>query len=197
MIISAVKVLELNDKYELISNLCERELNNPEGVAIDLRVGKVHKIISDSLLASDESGRERYSPKTELVGDVNIGGDKMFTIKPGEYFLVTTMEVLHSPAKKIKYDEELSEGYLVPKVMPRSSLQRGGVSLHYTGTNPGYKGELTFGIKNLGNQDFHFELGSRMFSVEFHTVIGDINRAYSGQHQGGRVTSGGEVEVQN
>jgi len=53
------------------------------------------------------------------------------------------------------------------------------------------------GIKNLGNQDFHFELGARMFSVEYEAVVGEIKRAYSGQHQGGRVTSDGKIEIQN
>ena len=49
----------------------------------------------------------------------------------------------------------------------------------------------------MGNQDFIFELGARMFSVEYHTVAGDIKRAYSGQHQGGRVSSEGNLEKQN
>ena len=158
MIISAERVLQLNEKYNLIENLCDRELENPEGVILDLRVGQVHKIISDSLLASDENSRERYSPKTELVGDVEKDGNKRLTIKPGEYRLVTTVEVVNSPAEKIKYDEFFPEGYLVPKISPRTSLQRGGVSLYYTGTNPGYKGQLIFGMKNNSDQDFHFDL---------------------------------------
>jgi deoxycytidine triphosphate deaminase len=193
MILSALKVLELNEKYNLIEGLSERELENPEGTILDLRVGQIHKIIGESLLGV----KDRYSSKTETIGDVKKDGNKKFTIKPGEYYLVTTMEIIQSPAEKIKYDEFFPEGYLVPKIFPRSSLQRGGVSLHFTATNPGYKGELTFGIKNQGNQDFIFELGARMFSVEYEAVIGDIKRAYSGQHQGGRVTSGGQKEVQN
>jgi len=197
MIISAVKILELNEEHKLIENLCERELKDPEGVSIDIRVGEVNKIISDSYLASDEGSRERYSPKTEVVGDVSKDGNKKITIRPGEFYLVTTMEIIHSPEEKIKFDSNMPEGYLVPKIAPRSSLQRGGVILMHTWTNPGYKGKLTFGIKNVGDQDFHFDLGARMFSVEYHSVVGDMDRAYSGQHQGGRVTSGGESEVQN
>ena len=193
MKISALKILELNEKYNLIENLSERELKNPEGTVLDLRVGKISKIIGDSLLGIEE----RYSSKTETIGDISIDGNKRFTIKPGEFFLVTTMEIISAPAEKIKYDDFFPEGFLIPKISPRSSLQRGGVSLHFTGTNPGYKGELTFGIKNLGNQNFHFELGARMFSVEYEAVIGDIKRAYSGQHQGGRITSDGIKEVQN
>lgn len=193
MKISALRILELNEKYNLIEGLSKRELENPEGSILDLRVGQIHKLVGDSLLGVEE----RYSSKTELLGDINKDGNKRFTIKPGEYYLVTTIEVIHAPSEKIKYDENFLEGYLVPKIMPRSSLQRGGVSLHFTGTNPGYKGQLTFGICNLGNQDFHFELGARMFSIEYEPVLGEIKRAYSGQHQGGRVTSQGEKEIQN
>ena len=41
MILSALKVLELNKEYNLIEGLCKRELENPEGCGIDLRVGRV------------------------------------------------------------------------------------------------------------------------------------------------------------
>ena len=193
MILSALKVLELNEKYNLIEGLSDRELENPEGTILDLRVGQILNITGESFLGVNE----RYSSKTEMMGDVTKDGNKRFTIKPGEYYLVTTMEILHSPAEKIKYDENFPEAYLIPKVFPRTSLQRGGVSLHFSNTNPGYKGQLTFGIRNLGNRDFIFELGARMFSVEYVAVVGDIKRAYSGQHQGGRVTSNGKIEVQN
>ncbi|MDP3986658.1 MAG: hypothetical protein Q8P81_00335 [Nanoarchaeota archaeon] len=197
MKISALKILELNENYNLIEGLSQRELENPEGSGIDLRVGQVHRIVGDSFLGADTTGGERHSPKTELIGDLERDGNKKIILKPGEYFLVTTVEIINSPAEKINYDDSLPEGFLIPKVWPRSSLQRGGVSFHATKTDPGYKGQLNFGIKNLGESDFVFELGARMFNVEYEVVIGDIARAYSGQHQGGRVSSEGEKEVQN
>ena len=197
MKISGLKILELNDKYNLLGGLSERELNNPEGSGVDLRVGVVNKLIGDSMLAADSSSRERYSPKLELVGDIETDNNKLIVMKPGEYFLVTTMETVHAPAEKIKFDSSFPESFLIPKVWPRSSLQRGGVSFHATKTDPGYKGKLTFGIKNLSDQNFNFELGARMFNIEYEPVVGDIKRAYSGQHQGGRITSDGQKEVQN
>ena len=197
MKISALKILELNQKYFLLKDLSLRELNNPEGSGIDLRVGSVHKMVGDSFLAADGGGKERYSPKLELIGDVEKEGHKLIIMKPGDFFLVTTIETVHAPAEKIKYDDSFPEGYLIPKVWPRSSLQRGGVSFHATKTDPGYNGKLIFGIKNLGSEDFKFELGARMFNVEYEPVIGEIKRAYSGQHQGGRVTSEGKKEIQN
>ena len=196
MIISAVRVLELNEKYGLVENLGDRDRENPEGAGLDLRVGEVHRLLSGSFLPADDTGKKRYSPETELVGDIETDGHKRITMKPGEYYLVTTMETIHSPKEKVDIGHGFPPAYLMPVVFPRSSLQRGGVSLHATKTDPGYKGQLTFGLKNLGNQDFEFELGARMFNVVFEPVFGKIERAYSGQHQGGRVTSGGEEEVQ-
>ena len=193
MILSALRVLELNSKHNLVEKLSERELNNPEGIGIDLRVGKVYKIEGDSFLGVED----RKSPQVEIIGNVEKEGNGKIVIRPGEYYLVETMEIISSPKEKIKYDDFFPEGFLVPKISPRSSLQRGGISLHHTGTNPGYKGTLTFGIKNQGKHNFVFELGARMFSLEYDAVIGDIKRSYSGQHQGGRVTSGGKIEVQN
>jgi len=197
MAISSLRVLELNEKYHLIDDLCERDLENPEGVGLDLRVGRVEKIIGDSFLGIDKKDEEnRYSPKTELIGDIRTDGNKLIIMKPGEYYLVQTIEKITSPAEKIKYDENFPEGYLMPLVFPRSSLQRGAVSFHATKTDPGYSGKLTFGIKNLGEYDFRFELGARMFNIIFEPVIGEIKRSYSGQHQNGRVTSGGNTEKQ-
>ena len=197
MILSPKIILELNKEHKLLENLCKRELTNPEGVGFDLRVGQVHKLIGDSFLAADETGGKRYSSKTIKLYDIKKDGHKRVIIKPGDYYLVTTMEKVNSPSEKIKYDPNFPEAYLVPKISPRSSLQRGGISLHFTGTDPGYHGELTFGIKNQGDQNFSFQLGARMFSVEYHVVYGDIFRAYDGQHQGGRPTSGGKEEKQN
>jgi deoxycytidine triphosphate deaminase len=197
MKISALKILELNPEHGLLENLAERELENPEGSGIDLRVGQVNLLVGNSFLEADETGGKRHSPKTTLIGNVEKDGNRSVVMKPGDYLLVTTMETIYAPEYKIKFDENFPEGFLIPKVWPRSTLQRGGVSLHATKTDPGYRGQLTFGISNLGDQEFTFELGARMFNVEYEVVVGEIGRAYSGQHQGGRVTSGGKSEIQN
>ncbi|MCK5624855.1 hypothetical protein KAI04_03365 [Candidatus Pacearchaeota archaeon] len=191
MPISALKLLELNEKYNLIENLSERELLNPEGVGTDLRVGEVYKIIEPGFLGIDE----RHTPAIKKVADINEG-DKKVVLNPGAYVLVKTMERLNVPAEKISLETWKASRYLMPVVYPRSTLQRCGIALFRTKTDPGYSGELTFGLTNLGNQKFTFELGARMFNVVFEPVIGDINRAYSGQHNQGRV-SGGVTEFQN
>ncbi len=197
MKLSSVTVLELNKKYNLIEGLSERELNNPEGIDMELRVGRVERIVGDSFLAADNTSRERYSPITEVIGEIEDDGNKIITMKPGDYLLVGTIEKINCPAEKIIYDVNEPARYLIPDIRPRVTLQKGGVSLHCSTTNPGYSGRLVFGIKNNEKYDFKFELGARMFKIYWEAVSGEIKRAYTGQHQGGRFTSQGEKEVQN
>ena len=192
MIISPLQILELNEKYGLVTGLGERDATNPEGVGFDLRVGKVEKIVGKSFLGVNK----RFSPKTEVIGDVEKDGNKLITLRQWDYRLVTTMEEVYSPEEKVFVGRVLPQMYLMPDIHPRTSLQRGGVVLVKTKTDPGYRGKLTFGLTNLSEYDFEFELGARLFNLVFHGVVGELKRPYSGQHQGGRTTSQGETEVQ-
>ena len=192
MIISPLKVLELNKKYNLIEGLSGRELENPEGVDLDLRVGRVEEIVGDSFLGVID----RSSANTLLIGDIETDGEKRITMNPGDYFLVSTMETINSPGKKVKIRWYLPHMYLVPDIRPRVSLQKAGVSLDCSTTNPGYSGKLVFGMANNSRHNFSFELGARMFKIYWEPVFGEIKRLYSGQHQGGRATSQGEEEIQ-
>jgi len=190
MALSAIKILELNKKYNLIENLSERELKNPEGVGIDIRGGEVYEILEPGFLGITE----RHTPEIKKIASIE-NNDKGFIIKPGGYYLIKTIEKFNIPSKKVKIGPGNFK-YLTPIINPRSTLQRCGIALFRTKTDPGYSGELTFGIANLGKFDFKFELGARMFNVLFEEVTGEIKRSYSGQHQGGRV-SGGVTETQN
>ena len=199
MPISALKVLELNEflksqgKPPLVEGLCERELNNPEGCGLDLRVGEVYKLKGNGFLGVED----RKTPEVEKIDCVN----NKIVMFPNEYFLVKTMETIHSPAEKIrlypwwKFWE--SKKYLMPVIYPRSTLQNCGIELIATKTDPGYIGQLRFGLKNIGLAKFDFEPGARMFNIVFEPVIGEIKRAYEGQWQGGKRASTKGFEKQN
>jgi dUTP pyrophosphatase len=190
MIISTLKVLELNKKYNLIENLDEREIQNPEGVGIDIRAGKVYQIIGEGFLGVTD----RKSSDTEKIADIEKG-DKEIVMKPGDYVLVKTIEKFNVPAEKIEIEPGTKPMYLSLHVYPRSTLQRCGIYLMATKTDPGYTGELTFALANLGNKPFRMELGARFANIVFMQVVGEIQRAYEGQWKGGRVSTGG-VEKQ-
>jgi len=179
MIISSKRILNLNNKYELINNLSDRE-KEPEGVGFDVRVGEIYSMEGQGFLGIEE----RKTPIATKIASFPI--DKSYILKPNEYVLVKTMESVNIPAKEIIIDEKLEPGFLMLDVYPRSTLHRSGVSLYATKTDPGYFGELTFGLKNIRSEDFEFELGARIANLVFKYVIGEVNE-YKGQWKGGRV----------
>lgn len=185
MIISAKKIIELNKKYKLIENLSERELT-PEGAGIDVRVGEVYKIEGKGYLGTDI----RKTPDIRKVADIRQG-DKKIVLNPGEFVLVKTIEKVNVPSEKIVIEEEEEPAYLMLDVYPRSTLQRCGVYFMGTKTDPGYYGELTFALVNVGNTPFELELGARIANLVFKQVKGDIHRPYEGQWRGGRVGTDG------
>lgn len=186
MIISTLKVLELNKKYNLIENMAEREQENPEGVGIDIRVGKIYRLIGEGFLGVTE----RKSSDTEKIADIEKG-DREVTLKPGDYVLAKTIEKFNIPEEKIEIEEGMKPKFVSLHVYPRSTLQRCGIYMMATKTDPGYTGELTFALANLSDKPFRIELGARFANIVFMQVTGDIRRAYGGQWKGGRVSSGG------
>jgi deoxycytidine triphosphate deaminase len=63
-----------------------------------------------------------------------------------------------------------------------------GLMIFTANVSPGYKGELVFGITNLGPCEVKIELGARVVYSMFFEVKGKSN-LYRGQWQGGRVTT--------
>ena len=102
-----------------------------------------------------------------------------------------TIEKVNVPSEKIVIEEEEEPAYLMLDVYPRSTLQRCGVYFMGTKTDPGYYGELTFALVNVGNTPFELELGARIANLVFKQVKGDIHRPYEGQWRGGRVGTDG------
>ena len=193
MPLSAVKILELNSKYHLVEGLCERDSENPEGVGLDLRVGEVYRLDETNGFLGVE---ERKTPKAILIADIKEDKNKKISLLSGEYILVKTIEKITSPAEKIKYQWNMPKAFLMPHVYPRSTLQNCGVALYCTKTDPGYTGQLRFGLANHGKGKFEFELGARMFNIVFFPVFGELKRAYNGQWQGGKRASTGGLEKQ-
>ena len=166
-------------KHGLIKKLGKRELKNPEGVEIDLRLGSVHKIVKGGAFIEVDSvkglGRRR-GVETKLVAEYVEGGkQKEIVIKPGEYYLVQTVEEINTPLD------------LMPLVHARTSLFRSGLLLLNSKTDPGYCGVLTMALTNLSPFPVKLQLGARICNIIFHKIGGKTVK-YRGQHQGGRVS---------
>lgn len=179
-IIGIDEVLKRVKKEKLIENLGKRELKNPEGVGVDLRLGAIYKIIEGgAFIESDGKGGlgKRKGVKIKLVAEFKKRARKQaeVIIKPGDYYLVSTVEVINTPKD------------LMPVVYPRTSLFRAGLLLLNSKTDPGYKGTLTMGLKNLSEFEVKLQLGARICNIVFVKIDGQAT-TYRGQHQGGRIS---------
>src|SRR3989338_10872822 len=96
MILGIKKLHQLVKEINLVENLCEREMNNPEGAGFDLRLGEVYELGGDGFLGIEE----RDTPKIKLVGHCHpekTEKEDYFLFEPGKYYLVKTMEKVNLP----------------------------------------------------------------------------------------------------
>lgn len=169
MVIGPKKLLQLVKKIKLVEGLSERELTRPEGAGFDLRLGEVYKISGEAYLGVTE----RKTPKIDLVAQHEK--HKQITIKPGDFFLVTTIEKVNTPQN------------ITINFKPRTTTFRSGLLLRTGNVAPGYCGKLTFALKNEGPITVTMEMGCRFVHAQFSWVDGGGN-LYRGQWQGGRVS---------
>lgn len=158
-------------KHELVKGLSRRELVNPEGPGFDLRAGEIYSISGRGFLGK----KERQTAKIKLEAGVKARKKKII-IKPGDYYLITTMEEIRMGDRTLGH------------IYPRSTLFRSGIQLLCGKVAPGYYGKLTFGIKNAGKVEFELELGARVAYMIFFEVRGRSN-ASRGQWRGGRIAA--------
>jgi len=172
MVLGPKDLLKLVKKIKLVDNLSERELTNPEGAGFDLRLGEVYKISGKAFLGVTE----RHTANVELLEEYKDGQIREITIKPGEFYLIKTIEYVNLPDN------------LTASITPRSTMYRSGIFIRAGNCPPGYSGGLNFGMKNEGPVPVTVELGARIVHIQFHEVKGGGN-LYRGQWQGGRVTT--------
>ena len=173
--------------HNLIENLGARELENPEGVGVDLRIGEIHKIIEGGAYVEVDGKAglgKRKGVKTELIAKFEPDSKTQVevSIEPGEYYLISTVEKINTP------DD------LMPMIYPRSTLFRAGALLLNSKTDPGYSGTLTMGLTNLSKFPLKLQMGARICNMVFYKIEGETV-TYRGQHQGGRISFDEEQQV--
>ena len=162
MILGHSEIVRLIQEKKLLEGYEEK---NIQGAGVDLRVGHAFKLKGPGHMKIDD----RKLPELEEIEGRHI------TLKSGEYILVKTMETVNLPLD------------IAARFLPRSTLHRSGVYQFHAFCDPGYNGELTFGMKNLGEFDYEFERGSRVTQIIFEKVEGQTKK-YNGRYQGGKIT---------
>ena len=181
MILGPKILLDLVKTKKLVEGLSERELTNPEGAGFDLRLGEVFKISGSAFLGEthrktpDIKSVRVYNPKLSKAKSAS-GGKNSIKIKPGDFFLVKTIEKINLPLN------------LSAVIIPRTTTFRSGLFIRTGPIQPGYQGELTFGLKNEGPITVEIEMGARFVHVIFSEIKGSGSQ-YRGQWQGGRISA--------
>lgn len=175
MVIGPKELLKLVKKVKLVENLSERELTNPEGAGFDIRIGEIYRL-KKGKSAAFLGIEDRRTPDIKLAAKYSDKKKSSYTIKPGEYVLMTTLESVNLPED------------ICMHIYTRSTLYRCGIQFLAAQAAPGYSGNLTFGLKNLSIIPVKIEMGARVAHVQFEYVKGGGNK-YRGQWQGGRVAA--------
>ncbi len=116
---------------------------------------------------------------------IEIADGEAFVLQPGEFALGSTLERVRVPAD------------LVARVEGRSSIGRLAIVVHATAgfIDPGFEGQITLELSNLGRCAVKLYPGMRISQVVFHTMTGPAERPYGSergskyQGQGGPVPS--------
>lgn len=145
----------------------------------------IHSLIdSGELLVYPKPLDEQYQPASldlRLDNDFILlnrmycikSTDKSFTIDPGGFILASTMEHIELP------------DYLVARVEGRSSIGRLGLMVHVTAgfIDPGFKGNITLEIKNIGNRPITISKGDRICQLAFEQLDYPCENSYNGHYQ--------------
>ncbi|MFH1450667.1 MAG: dCTP deaminase [archaeon] len=161
MILSGEEIKRMVKENAILENFEDKNIG---GAGVDLRVGRYYRIKSGAKLGVSE----RELPKIEEIPEDWV------EVRPGEYILVETMESVNMPVD------------LAAWMRHRSTLQRSGVGLLTALIDPGYKGTLTFGLKNFGGHAFKLQRGARVAQIVFSRMTG-VGEEYNGRYQGGNV----------
>lgn len=172
MVLGIKELQRLVREQNLVENLSERELTNPEGAGFDLRIGELYEVLGQGFLGITE----RETPQMNLVAKYEEGTVAQIVLKPHTYYVMQIIEKVNMPEN------------LLAIMTPRSTLFRSGVFIFGGQTPPGYKGALNMGIYNFRDEEFKLQMGARVVHIMFFEVKGEGN-LYRGQWQGGRVTT--------
>jgi dCTP deaminase len=95
-------------------------------------------------------------------------------IKPKQYELVATLETVELGLKT------------TASLHIRSSLAREGIIGSFAVVDPGFRGQLTLNLHNVGEKEITISEGEPMVQIVFHKLGSQARKGYSGLYQNSR-----------
>ena len=169
MILSDTDILgRLRDGDLVVEPMADPDLQ-VQPASVDLRLGREFLEFRRTNIPCihPNSEREVDDYVTETV--VDEGGE--FILHPGDFVLGTTMERVEIPAD------------LIAHVQGRSSLGRLAIVIHATAgiVDPGYRGQITLELSNLGAAPVALSPGMRISQVLFTELKTAAERPYGSE----------------
>ncbi len=134
--------------------------------SMDFRLGYEFGIMNTRKLdIIDTKNMEKYQKYIEKETHTAEDG---IVIHPGEFILGSTLEKINLPDN------------MVARVEGRSSYGRLGIIVHSTAgfVDPGFEGDITLEIQNLGNAPVRMYPEDRVCQVAFETMEGEVENPY-------------------
>lgn len=116
-------------------------------------------------------GIEPFAEESLQPSSYDLRSAEDIVIKKGELTLVPTLEFLTLPED------------LAATLWGRSSFGRKGVVLGAGYIDPGFRGNLTLCMVNMGPEDIEVSKGTRVVQMLIHPVMGQVESAYNGSYQ--------------
>jgi dCTP deaminase len=168
-------VLSDKDIRELIDNKNAVEVEEGPEVDLDLQLGpssldlrlgyEFGVLKTRKVKAIDTQSMKDYS---EIKESRKATPEEGMVVHPGEFLLGTTLETLKVPSN------------LVARIEGRSSYARLGLIPHAAAgfVDPGFEGQITLEIQNLGNVPITIYPEDRICQVVFETMTSEAENPY-------------------
>ncbi len=166
MILSDTDLAERLDSGDIVVDPIEDFETQIQPASIDVRLG-------NEFLEFERTNISCIHPYVDhevkqYVSDTHISDDDEFILHPGDFVLGTTQEHIEVPPD------------LVATIEGRSSLGRLAIVVHATAgwVDPGYRGQVTLELSNLGNAPVALKPGSRVAQLVFTEMRSEATRPY-------------------
>ncbi|MFB6166674.1 MAG: dCTP deaminase [Candidatus Nanohaloarchaea archaeon] len=154
--------------------------------SVDLRLGYSFGILNTRLVELvDTKDMEKYR---EYIEEETHSSEEGVIIHPGEFILGSSLETVNVP------DD------MVARVEGRSSYGRLGIVVHATAgyIDPGFEGQITLEMQNLGNAPVRVYPEDRICQVVFEEMVSEAETPYGdkedAKYQGQKGATGSKLD---
>jgi dCTP deaminase len=166
MILSDVDILDRLGGGDLVIEPLADVDQQVQPASVDLRLGSEFLEFQRTNISCIHPTREREV--SEYISETVVDDGEEFVLHPGDFVLGTTRERVEMPRD------------LVANVEGRSSLGRLAVVVHATAgfVDPGYRGQVTLELSNLGTAPVALTPGMRVSQLVFTELSSPADRPY-------------------